>query len=256
MYILLAGDTNQAVFHRVQRAGIFIRIPAHLFSTSIFDGHVFKERKSLTHVPNIIQTAGKSQDNFLEQNPAQESRNPNPGTNTESRIQGRNFEIWTFSNFQQTRQPETKCKRSKNSRTAKGSRRTATKLFTWHIISVGGSMWEIQHILDELFDNPIDQVLALYKKKMRGIIAYYVMLDKNKKELLRLVNRKEVLAAEDPDLEGLPIEAPEKKELLRDMVRNNILYFDPTEATYYPQGKSYQWGIRLFFDPSAPRRGA
>jgi len=32
------------------------------------------------------------------------------------------------------------------------------------------------------------------------------------------------------------------------MVRNNILYFDPIEAIYYPQGKSYQWGIRLYFE--------
>ncbi len=37
-----------------------------------------------------------------------------------------------------------------------------------------------------------------------------------------------------------------EKEL--EEVRNNILYFDPTEAIYYPQGKSYQWGIRLYFE--------
>jgi hypothetical protein len=37
-------------------------------------------------------------------------------------------------------------------------------------------------------------------------------------------------------------------ELPRDMVANNILYFDPTQAVYYPQGKSYQWGIRLYFE--------
>jgi hypothetical protein len=41
----------------------------------------------------------------------------------------------------------------------------------------------------------------------------------------------------------------EDDELLRDMVNNNILYFDPTEAIYYPQGKSYHWGIRLYFQP-------
>jgi hypothetical protein len=39
-----------------------------------------------------------------------------------------------------------------------------------------------------------------------------------------------------------------EKEILRDLVRNNILYFDPTEATYFPQGKSYQWGIKLYFE--------
>lgn len=39
-----------------------------------------------------------------------------------------------------------------------------------------------------------------------------------------------------------------EKEILRDLVRNNILYFDPTEATYFPQGKSYQLGITLYFE--------
>jgi hypothetical protein len=38
------------------------------------------------------------------------------------------------------------------------------------------------------------------------------------------------------------------EEFLRDMVTNNILYFDPMQAVYYPQGKSYQWGIRLYFE--------
>jgi hypothetical protein len=38
------------------------------------------------------------------------------------------------------------------------------------------------------------------------------------------------------------------EDLLRDMVRNNILYFDPVEALYYPQARSYQWGIKLYFE--------
>jgi AAA+ ATPase superfamily predicted ATPase len=114
--------------------------------------------------------------------------------------------------------------------------------------TVGGSMWEIQHILNERFNNPLDSILTLYKKKMRGIIAHYTEFDKNKKQVLQVVNEKEIIRS--TDLENLPIEVDEIKELLRDMVRNNILYFDPTEAIYYPQGKSYQWGIRLFFENS------
>jgi energy-coupling factor transporter ATP-binding protein EcfA2 len=114
--------------------------------------------------------------------------------------------------------------------------------------TVAGSMWEIQYLLGHLFDNPIDQVLTLYKKKMKGIITHYSMLDRNRRELLRLVNEKGILGSGDTDLENLPIEPTQIKELLRDMVKNNILYFDPTEATYYPQGKSYQWGIKLYFE--------
>jgi hypothetical protein len=67
-----------------------------------------------------------------------------------------------------------------------------------------------------------------------------------KKKVLQVINEKGT--ASDSDFEGLVIEASELKEILRDMVRNNILYFDPIEAIYYPQGKSYQWGIRLYFE--------
>jgi hypothetical protein len=31
--------------------------------------------------------------------------------------------------------------------------------------TVGGSMWEIQDILDNLFEKPLDTVLTLHKKK-------------------------------------------------------------------------------------------
>jgi AAA+ ATPase superfamily predicted ATPase len=110
---------------------------------------------------------------------------------------------------------------------------------------VGGSMWEIQSILTQLFDNPIDRVLEHYKKKMRGIIAHYTEFDQNKTRVLEVINKKGTVSAND--LKHLPIEVPELKEILRDMVRNNILYFDPTEAVYYPQGKSCEWGIRLYF---------
>jgi AAA+ ATPase superfamily predicted ATPase len=112
--------------------------------------------------------------------------------------------------------------------------------------TVGGSMWEIQDILTELFDNPIDEALNLFKKKMRGVIAYYTDFDKNKEKVLQVINEKVTVGSKD--LENLPIEVPELKEILRDMVKNNILYFDPTEAIYFPQGRSYRWGIRLYFE--------
>ena len=37
-----------------------------------------------------------------------------------------------------------------------------------------------------------------------------------------------------------------EEKLLRDMVRQNILYYDPREAMFYPPGKSYHHGIRLY----------
>ncbi|HLP62510.1 MAG TPA: ATP-binding protein [Candidatus Deferrimicrobium sp.] len=112
--------------------------------------------------------------------------------------------------------------------------------------TVGGSMWEIQEILARLFDQPLDDVLMAYKKGMRGIIAHYTEFDKNKVQVLAVINKKETVSG--TDFENLPIAGPELKELLRDMVKNNILYFDPTLAVYYPQGKSSLWGIRLYFE--------
>jgi hypothetical protein len=108
--------------------------------------------------------------------------------------------------------------------------------------TVGGSMWEIQYLLGRFFENSIDDELKLYKKKMRSVIVDYVVKPEQK-DIERLLSHfvqqdelpKELIKSED-------------EKLLRDMVRNNILYFDPTEATYYPQGRSYHCGIQSYFE--------
>jgi AAA+ ATPase superfamily predicted ATPase len=112
--------------------------------------------------------------------------------------------------------------------------------------TVGGSMWEIQNVLGHLFDKPIDQVLTLHKKKMKGIIAYYIGADDKKEKILGLFLKTDQATVRD--FVDLGIGKDEVDELLRHMVRNNILYFDPLEAVYYPQARSYQWGIRLYFE--------
>jgi AAA+ ATPase superfamily predicted ATPase len=112
--------------------------------------------------------------------------------------------------------------------------------------TVGGSMWEIQDILTELFNNPIDRVLNLYKRKIKATIEYYIGADMQREKVLRIFLKKETARIRDFINEG--ITPGEVDQLLQDTVRNNILYFDPTEALYYPQGKSYQWGIKLYFE--------
>jgi hypothetical protein len=71
-----------------------------------------------------------------------------------------------------------------------------------------------------------DYIVKKGRKKREKILSHFIANDRLPKKSIR---------------EG-------DEELLEDMVRNNILYFDPTEATYYPQGKSYHWGIRLYFE--------
>jgi len=56
---------------------------------------------------------------------------------------------------------------------------------------VGGSMWEIQSILSQLFDHPLDRVLELYKKKMRGIIAHYIGADDSREKAFVLFLEKD-----------------------------------------------------------------
>jgi hypothetical protein len=108
--------------------------------------------------------------------------------------------------------------------------------------TVGGSMWEIQDILSDLFSRPLEEVLADYKRKMVGIITDYIVTKGRKKreKILSHFNHHDRLLKKDIN--------EDDEELLRDMVRNNILYLDPIEAIYYPQGKSYHWGIRLYFE--------
>jgi len=107
---------------------------------------------------------------------------------------------------------------------------------------VGGSMWEIQSILSRLFENPLEEVLGLYKQKMLGLITDYIVTKGRKKreKVLRVFVKTDRLMKKDIH--------ENDEEILQHMVRNNILYFDPTEAVYYPQGRSYHHGIKLYFE--------
>ena len=112
--------------------------------------------------------------------------------------------------------------------------------------TVGGSMWEVQEILTDLFTTSLDEVISLYLKKIKVMIGHYIGADDKKEKILRLFLTKEEANTRDFLQAGIAKE--ELDDLLRDMVRNNILYFDSTEGLYYPQGKSYREGIRLFFE--------
>ncbi|HLP48041.1 MAG TPA: ATP-binding protein [Candidatus Kapabacteria bacterium] len=115
--------------------------------------------------------------------------------------------------------------------------------------TVGGSMWEIQDILSQLFEQPIDDILAGYKQKMLGMITYYaVQKDREKREniLKRFIHDENLWVIDTGEADEV---------ILKDMVSNNILYFDPARAVYYPQGKSYHWGIRMYFERLKSNQG-
>jgi AAA+ ATPase superfamily predicted ATPase len=112
--------------------------------------------------------------------------------------------------------------------------------------TVGGSMWEIQDILSDRFEKPLTEVLELYKKKMKGIITHYIGTNENKEKILNIILKRDKSTLKDLVREGADIN--EAENLLQDMVKNNILYFDPTEALYSPQARSYYWGILHYFE--------
>jgi AAA+ ATPase superfamily predicted ATPase len=97
--------------------------------------------------------------------------------------------------------------------------------------TVGGSMWEIQDILSQLFEDSLDAVLKIVKKKIKGMIEYYIGTNLKKEKILRVFLENETARIRDFIPTG--IEPGELERLLQDLVRNNFLYFDPTEALYY-----------------------
>ncbi|MFH0926627.1 MAG: ATP-binding protein [bacterium] len=113
--------------------------------------------------------------------------------------------------------------------------------------TVGGSMWEIQALLSKLFSRPLEEVLEEYKLKMRGILDDYIGFDVVKTEMLRFFLEHKKVSRRD--LIPLVTQFSEERVegLLRDLVKNNILYYDPTLAIFYPQGRSLEWGIKMYF---------
>ncbi len=108
-------------------------------------------------------------------------------------------------------------------------------------------MWEIQSILSRLFHTPLDEVLNDYKMKMKGMIDDYIGFSSVKKELLSLLVNKSVLRRSEI-INEIHFTTDTAEEILPDTVRNNILYYDPTRAVFYPQGKSIELGIKLYFE--------
>jgi hypothetical protein len=64
--------------------------------------------------------------------------------------------------------------------------------------TVGGSMWEIQYLLGQLFEHSIDKVLPTFKEEISSLIAYYTEFDKNKRQVLQVVNEKEMFLRVGP----------------------------------------------------------
>ena len=108
--------------------------------------------------------------------------------------------------------------------------------------TVGGSAWEIYSILEELFQHPLDEIIARIKREKTATIADWCFRDIEKKrpKLLSKFIQSSVLP--------LTSFEPEQLDILGQAVKDNILYYDPVEGVYGIQGKSLEWGLKGYFD--------
>jgi uncharacterized protein len=111
--------------------------------------------------------------------------------------------------------------------------------------TLGGSCWEIQALLSEFFDEPVEKACDAYKIKMKNLITDYIKLSSDKRKILNKFNLK--ICNKYTDFSDTLLSEDKIELLLQDMVHNNILYYNPVTAEFYPQGKSYEWGIKLYF---------
>ena len=106
--------------------------------------------------------------------------------------------------------------------------------------TVGGSAWEIYYILEELFQRPLDEIVAKIKREKVAMITDVIRRQRTAEPVLKRFYDSNTISARllfDVD-----------NSLLGWLVKDNIIYYDPVEGEYGIQGKSLEWGIKGYFD--------
>jgi len=106
--------------------------------------------------------------------------------------------------------------------------------------TVGGSAWEIYSILQDLFQQPLEDIVAQIKRERRAMMTDFIRRNRESEELLKIFADKNIVPSSQL------FDFPDK--LLGLLVRDNILYYDPVEGIYGIQGKSLEWGIKRYFE--------
>ena len=106
--------------------------------------------------------------------------------------------------------------------------------------TVGGSAWEIYSILEDMFQRPLEEIVDKIKRERVSMIVDVIRRNRKAEGILQLFVGKPVLTNRsllDWDT-----------ELLGNLVKDNILYYDPVDGVYGVQGKSLEWGIKGYFE--------
>ena len=106
---------------------------------------------------------------------------------------------------------------------------------------VGGSTWEIYFILEELFQHPLDEIVAKMKREKVAMITDWCFRDAEGNRISVLERCRERTIC--------PITAfnPSLLDTLGQAVKDNILYYDPVDGVYGIQGRSLELGIKEYF---------
>jgi AAA+ ATPase superfamily predicted ATPase len=108
--------------------------------------------------------------------------------------------------------------------------------------TVGGSTWEIYSILSQLFISPLETIVAKIKREQVAMIFDVIRRGRNKEAILKKFVNTPIVSAQQFALAT--------DQLLGELVRDNILYYDPVEGLYGVQGKSLELGINDYFATS------
>jgi len=113
---------------------------------------------------------------------------------------------------------------------------------------LGGSCWEIQHLLSQIMSSDFKTAIAKYKREKESEVRNAVAFSSDKKSILLLFKDKKKYLDEDEISKKINLGEERIKELLTELVSGNILFFDPVDALFYPQSKSIEYGIKRYFD--------
>lgn len=115
----------------------------------------------------------------------------------------------------------------------------------WDLL--GGSCWEIQSLLSDILIYDYKTAMNKSKKEKKSEIINCINKDLERKKIIILFHNKKNLTKEDI-FNSSGIEFKKLEAMLSDLVTENVLFFDPLEASFSPQSKSTEYGIKKYFE--------
>lgn len=112
---------------------------------------------------------------------------------------------------------------------------------------LGGSCWEIQSLLSGIMYAGFEKAMVKYKNERESEVVNCINKDLEREKILKqfqnnkYLSKKEIFNVTTMDFVILG-------EMLAQLVRENILFFDPVEAIFSPQSKSVEYGIKRYFE--------